>query len=108
LLQPFVSPYIKIILISVPQAIIPVLTLAEISSVVPPGHAGLAFGIIEALDSATIIAGNVLMGYLYNLTGSYTVGLTMVLGLCVLGFFNFVIVLYWKSLANRHHYEPIL
>ena len=72
-------------LISVPQGLFPVLTLAEISSLLPPHLVGFAFGLVSVLDHVLSMLGNVVFGWLYNLTGSYHVGIMVLLLLSVVG-----------------------
>jgi MFS-type transporter involved in bile tolerance (Atg22 family) len=67
------------------QGLIPALTLAQISRILPDDSVGVAFGIIEVLDSLVNVFGNVLFGALYDLTGSYEVGMQVLLGLSLAG-----------------------
>lgn len=88
LLYTTISPYAKMALISLPQGLIPLLTLAEISEILPPEMVGIAFGTIEVLDSVVNVFGNIAFGWLYNLTGSYHVGMLTLLCLAWLGFLS--------------------
>jgi hypothetical protein len=72
-------PYIKVTLVSIPHGFVPVLTLAEISAILPAGSVGIAFGLIEVFDSIVNVSGNVLFGWLYNCTGNYHAGLGVLL-----------------------------
>jgi MFS-type transporter involved in bile tolerance (Atg22 family) len=72
-------PYIKVTLISIPHGFVPVLTLAEISTILPVGSVGIAFGLIEVFDSIVNVSGNVVFGWLYNWTGDYHAGLVVLL-----------------------------
>jgi len=71
------NPYLVMTLISLSQGLIPALTLAQVSRICPEELVGLAFGIIEVLDSLVNVFGNVLFGELYNVTGSYKVGMVV-------------------------------
>jgi hypothetical protein len=74
-----VDPYVKMALVSVPHGFIPVLTLAEITAIVPPTSAGIAFGLIEVFDSVVNVLGSIVFGQLYNMTGDYHTGMLMLL-----------------------------
>ena len=89
------SPYLKMALISIPQGLIPVLTLAEISSLLPLHLVGVAFGLVEVLDSIVNVLGNIAFGGLYNLTGSYQAGMMSLLVLSLVGFFMTLYVASW-------------
>lgn len=86
LLYTNISPYVKMALISLPQGLIPLLTLAEISAILPPDMVGIAFGTVEVLDSIVNVMGNIAFGWLFNVTGSYHVGMMTLLCLAWLGF----------------------
>lgn len=90
------NPYIKMALVAVPHGFVPVLTLAEISSVLPPTSAGIAFGMIEVFDSIVNVLGSVVFGQLYNATGGYETGLVLLLALAWLG----MILLIYMSLRG--------
>ncbi|KAJ1424821.1 major facilitator superfamily domain-containing protein [Ochromonadaceae sp. CCMP2298] len=87
------NPYVTMTLMSVSQGLIPALTLAQISRILPDDSVGVAFGIIEVLDSLVNVLGNVFFGGLYDLTGSYEVGMQVLLGLSVAGVFVFLFLL---------------
>ena len=80
------NPYLKMALISIPHGMIPVLTLAEISSLLPVSSVGIAFGMVGVLDGVVNILGNMLFGWLYNVTGSYHTGMTVLLLFAWTGF----------------------
>ena len=92
------SPLMIVGLISVSQALIPCLTLAEVSRCCPNSSVGVAFGIIEVLDSVANLLGNIAFGFMYNATGSYTAGM---LGLFIISIIGFVILLYLAVLEWR-------
>ena len=91
------SSYLKMALISIPQGLIPVLTLAEISFLLPLHLVGVAFGLVEVLDSVVNVLGNIAFGGLYNLTGSYQAGMMSLLALSLVGFFMTLYVASWGS-----------
>lgn len=104
------NPYLKMALISIPQGLIPVLTLAEISSLLPPHLVGVAFGFVEVLDSVVNVLGNVMFGWLYNLTGSYHAGMLSLMVLSVLGLGMTVYVASWDAdyiNTERKAYEKV-
>ena len=106
LLYTTVSPYVKMALISLPQGLIPLLTLAEISAILPPQMVGIAFGTIEVLDSVVNVFGNIAFGWLYNLTGSYHVGMLTLLCLAWVGFISLLykaVVDVWALPAGAQH-----
>ena len=88
-------------LISIPQGLIPVLTLAEISSLLPPHLVGFAFGLVSVLDHVLSMLGNVVFGWLYNLTGSYHVGIMVLLLLSVVGLICMVYVVSWEYKGGK-------
>lgn len=90
------NPYIKMALVAIPHGFVPVLTLAEITSILPPGSAGIAFGMIEVLDSIVNVLGSVVFGQLYNATGGYDVGMVLLLALAWIG----MILLIYMSLKG--------
>lgn len=73
------SPYLKMALVAIPHGFVPVLTLAEISTILPAHSVGLAFGMIEVFDSIVNVSGSVIFGALYNWTGSYHAGMLLLL-----------------------------
>ncbi len=88
-------------LISIPQGLIPVLTLAEISCLLPPHLVGIAFGSVSVLDHVLSMVGNVAFGWLYNVTGSYHVGIMLLLLLSMVGLISMVYVASWEFKGEK-------
>ncbi len=90
-----VSPVVPITLLSVAQATMPTVLLANISICVTSGCTGIAFGIVEVLDSVANLLGNSLFGYLYEATGSYSAGLAVLCAFSLLGLAMLLYILLW-------------
>lgn len=80
---PGLGPILPIVLLSVASATMPTIVLANIVTNLDPGYMGVAFGIVEVLDSLASLVGSSLFGLLYTATGTYTAGL-VALALCSL------------------------
>lgn len=93
-----VHPYWKMIFVSISQAFLPALTLSEVSRILPDHSVGVAFGVIEVLDSFVNVFGNIIFGVLYNSTGSYFMGMCLLLALSVAGF---IVLAYLSILEMR-------
>lgn len=110
-------PVIPLLLISVAETLVPTVMLAMVPLCVPVDTLGLAFGLVETVDSAGSLTGNVLFGMIYEFTGSYCTDMiiltmlsivTLVL-VCSLWFVDTKQVFAKRGgLLNRFEYELIL
>jgi hypothetical protein len=82
-------------MLSLAQATMPTVLLANISLCLTGGCTGIAFGIVEVLDSVANLLGNSLFGYLYEATGSYSAGLSVLCAFSILGLTMLVYILLW-------------
>ena len=102
------NPYLKVALISLPHGFITVLVLAEISVVLPASSVGIAFGIIEVLDSIVNVSGNILFGFLYNFTGSYRAGIIVLMLFAWVGLAALVCMVVFDISPSSAGYSEIL
>eukprot|EP01041_Mallomonas_annulata_P007660 gene7660-15678_t len=79
------SPIYGILMISTAEGLIPTITAALIPRTIPQYTFGIAFGIITVLDNIMNFSMDIIYGELYNLTGSYDIGLTVLFSMSVLG-----------------------
>eukprot|EP00607_Mallomonas_marina_P001001 CAMPEP_0182425268 /NCGR_PEP_ID=MMETSP1167-20130531/11634_1 /TAXON_ID=2988 /ORGANISM="Mallomonas Sp, Strain CCMP3275" /LENGTH=316 /DNA_ID=CAMNT_0024605793 /DNA_START=638 /DNA_END=1584 /DNA_ORIENTATION=+ len=79
------SPIYAIVLISISEGLIPTITAALIPSAIPAHAFGIGFGVITVFDNILNFTMDVVYGELYNLTGSYDVGLTVLFVFSIFG-----------------------
>jgi MFS-type transporter involved in bile tolerance (Atg22 family) len=77
-------PVIPLLLISVAETVVPTVMLAMVPLCVSVEALGVAFGLVETVDSAGSLVGNLLFGMIYEITGSYYTGLVLLTVLSVM------------------------
>jgi MFS-type transporter involved in bile tolerance (Atg22 family) len=75
---------IPLLLISVAETVVPTVMLAMVPLCVSVEALGVAFGLVETVDSAGSLVGNLLFGMIYEITGSYYTGLVLLTVLSVM------------------------
>ncbi|KAF0682611.1 Aste57867_25248 [Aphanomyces stellatus] len=76
-----VTPLVSLLLISFCLASTPAVLMACVPLTIPKTRYGLAFGIVQVIDAIGSTAGNLLVGYLRDTTGSYTADMVFFFGL---------------------------
>ncbi|OQR94213.1 Major Facilitator Superfamily (MFS) [Achlya hypogyna] len=66
------TPIVALLLISLCLTVTPAVLVATIAITVPRAHYGMAFGVLEVLEALATTCGNLLVGYLRDVTGSFT------------------------------------
>lgn len=101
---PGLGPILPIVLLSVASATMPTIVLANIVTSLDPGYMGVAFGIVEVLDSLASLVGSSVFGLLYTATGTYTAGLTA-LALCSLVGLLLMLVAFAQDRAQKQSHS---
>lgn len=105
LLSPALSPVWSILLFSLAQVLLPTITLVLAMEHVEAASFGLALGIVESIDSTVSALGNVLFGLVFAYSGSYTMGLTFLLLLAIVGLFSLILGEYWSRQQRQQHQQ---
>lgn len=92
------------VLLSIGQSLIPTISLSCITLALPHQYYGIAFGVMEVMDSLFDLAGNILFGLLYDLTGGYFVSMILVLVMSLLGI---TVLIYLRCLFSEFQ-SPLL
>lgn len=99
------SLYIIVLLISISLALIPPLMLAKVSKILPSPLLGRAFGIVEIVDNTLSIISNALFGWMFQVTGSYVLGIHVLFMLSLLGCVVFIFLLVSRSVDKYYRDE---
>lgn len=102
-----------LVVIALCESLVPTLTLASVSVSLRDNNdnIGIAFGLVELLDSVVSLIGNAAFGMLFNLTGGYRWGMTVlfVLSLVALVLLLLVYTVERKSVMcyqpENHNYQ---
>ncbi|CAK4078380.1 unnamed protein product [Aphanomyces euteiches] len=91
-------PLVAMLLFSICLAATPTILMASIPLSIPSHRFGLAFGLVEVIDAVGGFVGNLGIGYLRDVTGSYDAVMFVLLGLTCLALVLSLVLAY----VNRH------
>ncbi|EQC25822.1 hypothetical protein SDRG_16337 [Saprolegnia diclina VS20] len=75
------TPIVTLLLISLCLTVTPAVLVAALATSVPQERYGMAFGVLEVFEALAMTIGNVLVGYLRDVTGSYTADVYLFFGI---------------------------
>jgi len=96
-----INPFVSILLLSLGQAMVPMISLACLALASPQKSIGTSFGILEILDGIVFIVGNTTFGLLYDFTGTYAWSVMIVFLCSLAGVVVLVIVEYRQLLPSE-------
>ena len=81
--------------------------LAKVSKILPSPLLGRAFGIVEIVDNTLSILSNALFGWMFQVTGSYVLGIHVLFILSLLGCIIFMFLLVRRSVDKYYYRDEI-
>merc|ERR1711933_434871 len=81
----FINPVLAVLLLSISESFLPTILLSIVPLIVQHNKYGTAFGLVEIAASITGIFGNVIMGYIKDITNTYYYDLMVLYVLAILG-----------------------
>jgi len=103
LIHTFINPVIAVLLLSLSHSFLPTILLSMVPLTVQDTKYGIAFGVVEVTYSITSMFGNVIMGYVKDVTNSYYYDL---IGLYILAFIGTLLFIY--LLVQDHICEDLV
>lgn len=82
-----ISPVVSILGVALGISLLPLITLAYLTKIIPKQRLGVAFSLVEILDGVSFIFGNMCFGMLYDITGNYFWSMITILLLSLIGLF---------------------
>ncbi|OQR85153.1 Major Facilitator Superfamily (MFS) [Thraustotheca clavata] len=95
------TPIVALLLISLCLSTTPAVLMASIPLTIPKERFGVAFGIVEVLDAIGATFGNLLVGYLRDITGSYDWDMFFFLGLSIISFLLSLSLIFFDDRHGR-------